>query len=115
ANLSKIKQKEKAKEEAYYKNLDQRLEKQKEQHEEVEKTKEEWKQRSVIHHEYRFQKYEKDFLEKELKKSEDKKNDDMMKLRERKSLLRPINREELNEFSKKVDEDRQRLIFEKER
>ncbi len=114
-NLNQIKQKEKEREDAYHRNLDKRREKDKINHENLEKLKEEWKNRNGVHQEYRFQKFEKDFLEQQMKENEEKKTEDKKYLQDRKNLHKPINREEINEFSKKVVEDRQKKIFEKER
>jgi hypothetical protein len=114
-SLNQIKQKEKEREDAYYRNLDKRREKDKINHENLEKLKEEWKSRNSITQEYRFQKYEKDFLEQQEKEKEEKKKEDSKWLEERRNLLKPINKEEINEFSKKVVEERQKKMFEKEK
>lgn len=114
-NLNQIKQKEKEREDAYYRNLDKRREKDKINHENLEKLKEEWKSRNSVTQEYRFQKYEKEFLEQQEKEKEEKKKEDLKWLEERRNLLKPINKEEINEFSKKVVEERQKKMFEKEK
>jgi hypothetical protein len=114
-NLMQIKQKEKEREDAYFRKLDKRKQKDKVIHENLEKIKEEWKNKTIIQQEYRFQKYEKEFKEKEAKENEERKNEEILKLQERKNYLKPINREEINEFSKKHMEERQKKILEKEK
>jgi hypothetical protein len=110
-----IKQKEKEKEEAYKRNLEKRKVKDKQIHEHLEKIKEEWKNRASVNHEYTFQKFEKEFQEKQNKELEEKKNEEQAILQERKNNLKPINREEINEFSRKVLEERQKKLYEKEK
>jgi hypothetical protein len=114
-SLNMLKQREKEREDAYQMNLEKLKIKAKQKHEELEKLKDEWKNKNSVNEEYVFQRYEKEFLEVQNKEAEERKNQEKQIFQEKKILMKPIQREELNEFAKKVNEDRQRLIFEKDR
>lgn len=104
------KQQEKRKKE-YYENLNELRNNRSKIHEEVMNLKEEWGAKMVVRKDYIHYKLEDEFR----KKVEDKKISEMKILQEKKYLMKPILKEEIDEFSKKVQEDVERKIMERER
>jgi colicin import membrane protein len=113
-SIKEYQQKESQKNKEYQKNLEKLKVRSKDFHEEVEKLKEEWKNKNITEQEYLFEKIEKDFREKQEQMDEDKKNNLMMELLKKRSQMKPIRNDEIDEFKRKYEEDRTRLIIEKE-
>jgi hypothetical protein len=84
-------------------------------HEEVTKLKEEWGSKIIVNKPYKYQSVESEFNNKMEREMEEKKNLELMELMRKRSMLKPINREEINEFSRKVQEERERILMEKGR
>jgi hypothetical protein len=103
------------KHEEYLKKIELMKLKGKDKHEEVEKLKDEWKSK-IVEKNYKYLTAEEDFKNKQEKLEEERKNkflEDIIK--KRNTILKPIKKEELNEFSKKVTEERQKKLYEKEK
>ncbi len=113
--LNKIKEKEREREEAYKLKIQKEESRAKQRHDDIERLRDEWAQRNSTNDEYQFQRMEKEFLEAQTKQAEAKKNHESLIMQEKRNLMKPIQREELEEFSKKVTEERKRIMFEKER
>jgi hypothetical protein len=110
-----IKEKENKLKEEYYRNLEKFKENSKKKREEIGNLKEEWQNKETVEKQYRYEILEAKFK----KKQEQLKEEEKIKLQEyiekKKNYLKPISKEELNDFQHKYEEGRQRLIYEKEK
>ena len=110
-----IKEKENKRNEEYLKHLEKIKEKTKKKREEILNLKDEWSNKEVVNNQYRYEIAEANFK----KKQENIKEEQKVKLNEyiqnKKQHLKPINKEELDDFQSKYEEERQRLILEKEK
>jgi hypothetical protein len=115
-NEKEKEEKEAKKHEDYLKKLEVMKLKTKDKHEEVEKLKEDWKSKITIEKNYKYLSAEEDFKHKQERVEEDRKNKYLTEImKKRTTLLKPLKKDELDEFSKKVMEERQKKLYDKEK
>ena len=108
-------EREAKKKQDYERKLEKMKEKTTKYHKEMENLQNEMKSRIILEKQYKYQVAEEEFKQKQDKMEEERRNKFLMEHMKKRSLLKPLNRDELNEFSKKYMEERQRLLYEKEK
>jgi hypothetical protein len=94
------------KNEEYMNRLEKLKMKNKENHEEVEKLKEEWQNKIVVEKNYKYITAEEEFKQKQERKEQERRNKALTDIiNKRKTLLKPLNKTELDEHSRKVMEE----------
>jgi hypothetical protein len=102
--------------ELYLKKLEMMRQRSRDKHEEVEKAREEWKSKIIVEKNYKYVTAEEEFKKKQEQIEEDRKNQYLTEImKKRTTLLKPIKKGELDEFSKRVMEERQKKLYEKEK
>jgi hypothetical protein len=119
--LEEMKEKEREemdakKQEEYLNKLEKFKMKTKEQHEEVERLRTEWKSKQTVERSYRYQTVEEEFKLKQERKEEERHNKALQDLiNKRKTLLKPLSKAELDENSQKVMQEIQSKKYEREK
>lgn len=77
--------------------------------------KDEWKASPVEEKQYLFKIVEDNYKKKEIEEKEELKNKMVAELAKKKILYKPIEKQEFEEYKKKVDEERKKKLYEKEK